>query len=175
MSLDVDAVDAAGEWLRHIPHSADPLARPYPPGDNRWQRGAVVDALYLADDETTLWAEWYRHLAERGLPPMRSLPRDVWRFRVPPLEVADLGHEDRLARLGLPLPVPGRRSWSPYQRVGERLAKEGWAGLVAPSAARPVGLVLCLFVDDPLVTPAEPVSPPKVVIEPPAPPTEMRT
>ena len=106
---------------------------------------------------------------------MRSLPRDVWRFRVPPLEVADLGHEDRLARLGLPLPVPGRRSWSPYQRVGERLAKEGWAGLVAPSAARHVGLVLCLFVDDPLVTPAEPVSPPKVVIEPPAPPTEMRT
>lgn len=175
MALDVDAVDAAGEWLRHIPHSADPLARPHPPGDNRWQRGAVVDALYLADDEATLWAEWYRHLAERGLPPMRSLPRDVWRFRVPPLEVADLSQGDRLARLGLPLPVPGRKSWSPYQRVGETLAKEGWAGLVAPSAARPAGRVLCLFVDDPLVTPAEPVSPPGVVTEPPAPPTEMRT
>lgn len=175
MALDVDAVDAAGEWLRHIPHSANPLARPHPPGDNRWQRGAVVDALYLADDEATLWAEWYRHLAERGLPPTRSLPRDVWRFRVPPLEVADLSQGDRLARLGLPPPVPGRRSWSPYQRVGETLAKEGWAGLVAPSAARPAGRVLCLFVDDSLVTPAETVPPPRVVTEPPAPPTEMRT
>lgn len=175
MALDVDAVDAAGEWLRHLPHSADPLARPHPPGDNRWQRGAVVDALYLADDEATVWAEWYRHLAERGLPPMRSLPRDVWRFRVPTLEVADLSQGDRLAHLGLPPPVPGRKSWSPYQRVGETLAKEGWAGLVAPSAARPAGRVLCLFVDDPLVTPAEPVSPPRVVTEPPAPPKAMRT
>ena len=175
MPLDVDAVDAAGEWLRHLPHSADPLARPYPPGDNRWQRGAVVDALNLADNETTLWAEWYRHLAERGLPPLRSLPRDVWRFRVPPLRVADLRHDDRLARLGVPLPAPGRRTWPPYQRIGETLAKEGWAGLVAPSAARPVGRVLCLFVVDPLVTPARPVSPPSFVTEPPAPPTEMRT
>jgi len=175
VSLDVDAVDAGGEWLRHIPHSADPLARPDPPGDNRWQRGAVVDALYLADDEATLWAEWYRHLAERGLPPLRSLPRDVWRFSVPPLEVADLSHEDRLARLGLPLPAPGRKTWRPFQRVGGTLAKEGWAGLVAPSAARPARLVLCLFVDDPPAAPAQPVPPPRVVTEPPAPPIEMRT
>ena len=175
MLLDVDAVDVAGEWLRHIPHSADPLARPNPPGDNRWQRGAVVDAMYLAKDEETLWAEWYRHLAEHGIPPLQSLPRDVWRFRMPPLPVADLGHADSLARLGLPFPAPGRRSWPPYQRVGETLAKEGWAGLLAPSAARPAGLVLCLFVDDPLVPAAEPVPPPSVVSEPPAPPTEMRT
>jgi len=68
VALDVDAVDAAGAWLRHIPHSADPRSRPNPHGDNRWQRGAIVDALYLAGDELTLWAEWYRHLAERGLP-----------------------------------------------------------------------------------------------------------
>lgn len=175
MLLDVDAVDVAGDWLRHIPHSADPLARPHPPGDNRWQRGAVVDAMYLANDEETLWAEWYRHLAEHGIPPLQSLPRDVWRFRVPPLEVADLRQGNRLARLGLQLPVPGRKSWSPYQRVGETLAKEGWAGLVAPSAARPAGLALCLFVDDPLVTPVKPVPPPSVVSAPPAPPAEMRT
>jgi len=54
VALDVDAVDTAGEWLRHIPHSAGPRSRPLPPGDNRWQRGAVVDALYLAGDEETL-------------------------------------------------------------------------------------------------------------------------
>lgn len=175
MLLDVDAVDAAGEWLRHVPHSADPLARPDPPGDNRWQRGAVVDALYLADDEETLWAEWYRHLAEHGIPPLQSLPRDVWRFRVASLPVADLGHANNLERVGLPVPAPGRTSWPPYQGVGEKLAKEGWVGLLAPSAARPPGRVLCLFVDGGGVTSAKPVPPPSIVREPPAPPAEMRT
>jgi len=42
----------------------------------------VVDAIYLASDEATMWAEWYRHLAERGIPPLQQLPRDVWRYRV---------------------------------------------------------------------------------------------
>jgi hypothetical protein len=175
VALDVDAVDAAGAWLRHIPHAADARSRPLPCGDNRWQRGGVVDALYLAGDEDTLWAEWYRHLAERGLPPTRQLPRDLWRFRVAALEVADLSHEDRLARVGLPLPVPGRKTWPPYHHVGETLWREGWPGLLAPSAARPSGLVLCLFTVDPLVLPAEPVPPPTVVTEPPTPPTGMRT
>lgn len=41
-----------------------PLPEREPPPDNRWQRGGVVDALYLADDEDTVWAEWHRHLAE---------------------------------------------------------------------------------------------------------------
>ena len=174
MALDVDAVDAAGEWLRHIPHSAHVRSRPLPPGDNRWQRGAVVDALYLARDVETLWAEWHRHLAERGLPPARQLPRDLWRFRVPSLEVADLSDEERLARAGVPPPTPGRKTWPPYQRVGETLWHEGWPGLLAPSAARPTGLVLCLFIDDPLVLPAAPVPPPTAVAEPPAPPMGAR-
>lgn len=175
MALDVDAADAAGEWLRHIPRAADPRFRPPPPGDNRWQRGAVVDALYLAREQETVWAEWYRHLAERGLPPMRQLPRDLWRFRVPSLEVADLSDDDRLARVGLPPPRPGRKSWPPYQRVGEALRQDGWPGLLIPSAARPRSLVLCLFVTAGSPLPAEPIPPPTVVAEPPAPPTGMRT
>jgi hypothetical protein len=149
--------------------------RPQPPGDNRWQRGAVVDALYLVDDEDTLWAEWYRHLAERGIPPMQQLPRDRWRFRVGPLDVANISDRSRLGRVNLPLPTPGRRDWPPYQRVGETLWREGWAGLVAPSAARTAGLVLCLFVDDPTVSPAVPSGRPRVVREPPVPPTGMQT
>lgn len=146
-----------------------------PAGDNRWQRGAVVDGLYLSADEDTLWAEWYRHLAERGLPPARQLPRDLWRFRVGPLDVADLSSEDRLARVGLKLPEPGRRTWPRYQAVGETLWREGWPGMVAPSAARPLGVVLCMFIDARLVLAAEPVPPPRVVVHPPTPPTGMRT
>lgn len=149
--------------------------RPQPPGDNRWQHGDVVDALYLADSEDTLWAEWYRHLAERGVPPMHQLPRDAWRYRVALLEVADLTTADRLARIGLSPPIPGRRDWPPYQEVGESLWREGWRGLLAPSAARPEGVVLCLFVDDPASLPARPTPPPRVVAEPPVPPTGMLT
>ncbi|MGH3017412.1 MAG: RES domain-containing protein [Gaiellaceae bacterium] len=135
----------------------------------------MVDALYLADEEATLWAEWYRHLAERGLPPMFKLPRDVWRHRVAASRVADLTNASRLGRVGLNLPVPGRESWRPYQTVGEQLWREGWPGLLAPSAARPDGRVLCVFVDDPGALPVRPVGRPRVVSEPPAPPTGMRT
>ena len=161
--------------MRHLPHGAHPRLRPQPPGDNRWQRGGVVDALYLADDESTLWAEWYRHLAERGLPPTRQLPRAVWRHRVPTIEVADLRVATRLARVGLTVPAPGRAGRKPFQRVGETLWKEGWPGLVAPSAARPDGLILCLFIQSPDLLPAQPMGRPRVVREPPVPPTGMRT
>jgi len=173
--LDAVAVDPAGTWLRQIPHGADPHSRPRPPGDSRWQRGDVIDALYLADDENTLWAEWYRHLAERGIPPMYQLPRDVWRHRVNTLDVADLRDANRLARVGLTLPTPGRAGWPAYQTVGETLWKEGWHGVLAPSAARSDGLVLSLFVEDPNALPAQALPPPSVVTEPPVPPIGMRT
>jgi hypothetical protein len=149
--------------------------RPQPPGDNRWQRGNVVDALYLADREETLWAEWYRHLAERGVPPMQQLPRDLWRFDVPKLDVADLRDSAKLERVGLRPPTPGRGGWTAYQAVGEALWREGWPGLVAPSAAHSDGLVLCLFVADSAFLPARPLRRPRVVREPPVPPTGMRT
>jgi RES domain-containing protein len=149
--------------------------RPQPPGDNRWQRGTVVDALYLADDENTLWAEWYRHLAERGLPPTQQLPRDLWRHRVPSMQVADLRDAAHLEHVSLPLPAPGRAGWEPFQRVGEALWSEGWPGLVAPSAARPDGLILCLFIRSPGALPAPVLGKPTVVREPPVPPTGMRT
>jgi RES domain-containing protein len=170
-----DAVDPAGEWLRHVPHGADARSRPQPPADNRWQRGSVVDALYLADSEETLWAEWYRHLAERGIPPLRPLPRDLWRFQVRSLRIADLSDEERLAAVGLLPPAPGRGNWPHYQEAGERLWREGWQGLLAPSAARPRGVILCLFIDDPTTLPADPVASPATVSAPPPPPTGMQT
>jgi len=103
------------------------------------------------------------------------MPRDLWRYRIRRAEVADLSDARRLARCGLSLPAPGRKTWPPYQAVGETLAGEGWAGLLAPSAARPAGLVLCLFVAERRRLPARPVQPPAVVREPPAPPVGSRT
>lgn len=145
MALDVDALDAAGRWVRHVPVDADPLGHGKPPADNRWQRGYVVDALHLGNDEDGVWAEWYRHLAEAALPPAAGLPRDLRSLTLGSVEVADLTHEARLRRVGLTPPSPGRRTWPGYQRVGEQLHQEGWGGLLAPSAARPESLTLCLF------------------------------
>lgn len=113
-----------------------------------------------------MWAEWYRHLAERGVPPLRGLPRDVWRYRVGALRVADLTTPGHLERAGLTPPAPGRKTWPAYQAVGETLWRRGWAGLLASSAARPAGLVLCLFAAASGL-PAEPVPPPTRVSEPP--------
>lgn len=124
------------------------MRRPNPPADNRWQRGDVVDALYLADSEACVWAEWYRHLAEAAIPPSSALPRDVWEYEVMDLEVADLSDPDRLARVGLGPPRSGRRAWPAYQAVGEQLHGQGWCGLIAPSAARPTSLVLAIFLSD---------------------------
>jgi hypothetical protein len=91
------------------------------------------------------------------------------------MEVADLSDAARLARAGLAVPVPGRAGWKSFQQVGEALWKEGWPGLIAPSAARPAGLVLCLFIVSPVALPALVLGKPKVVREPPVPPIGMRT
>jgi hypothetical protein len=91
------------------------------------------------------------------------------------MEVADLGDATRLTRVGLTRPVPGRGGWKPFQEVGEALWREGWPGLVAPSAARPDGMILCLFIDSRGVLPARSLGRPRVVKEPPAPPAGMRS
>jgi RES domain-containing protein len=131
--------------------------------------------VYLAGSAACAWAEWYRHLAESGVPPQFTLPRDLWRYDIASVEVADLGHVDQLARVGLPAPRPGRRSWPKFQAVGEQLHREGWRGLVAPSAARPEDHVLVIFLAEPTV-PVDVVARSCTRInEPPTPPTGMRT
>ena len=120
-----------------------------------------------------MWAEWYRHLAEAGLPPHKQMPRSLWTWEVR-AEVADLSSDERLHRVGLEPPVPGRRTWPEYQDVGEALFREGWSGLIAPSAARREGRVLCLFRPGDEI-PGRPVGRARVVREPPVPPTGMTT
>lgn len=160
--------------MKHTYPGSLPLPDRDPPPDNRWQRGDVIDALYLAEDEDTVWAEWYRHLAERAIPPLAQMPRDLWTWEVD-VEVADLSTPGRLAAVGLPSPRPGHRSWPAFQQVGERLSKAGWAGLLAPSAARPEGKVLCLFRDSDGIPGAKPSGKPRRITDPPAPPTGLQT
>ena len=177
MALDVEAVTVEGTGLRHVPAGADPAIRPVPPSDNRWQRGRVVDALYLADSPECAWAEWYRHLAERAIPPHVALPRDLWRYTVTVIsfQVANLADPDRLSRVNLPPPQPGRRSWPPYQAVGEQLHHEGWPGLLAPSAARPASTVLVVFLYNGSIPTDVAATNYTRMEDPPIPPTGMRT
>ncbi len=103
---------------------SDPLYRPPTPADGRWQRGTVIEGLYLAAEEATVWAEWYRWLAEHEIEPLHSLPRELWRYRISLRNVADLTGNGALAELGLPDAIPGREQWPAFQRVGERLQTE---------------------------------------------------
>ena len=143
---------------------------------NRWQRGSICDALYLADADQTVWAEWYRFLAEWGLPPANQLPRELWWYQVE-LGLADLSDAEKLAAVGLSQPRPSRRDWPPFQYVGEKLYSEGWRGIAYPSAARPRALALCIFIPfgSEAIDGVEPLPPPTLIREVPPPPSGMTT
>lgn len=145
MPPEVAAIAVHGRWIKHTYPGSPPLPERDPPPDNRWQRGHVVDAPYLADSEQTAW-DWYRHLAERAIPPLAQIPRALWKWDVD-IEVADLSSTEQLSTVGLPPPSPGNLGWPAFQEIGQQLSHAAWAGLLAPSAARPAGQVLCLFRD----------------------------
>jgi len=171
----IQRVSLAGSWWRHTPHGADPLWLASPPSGGRWQDGRTLAAIYLADEESTAWAEWYRVLAEIALPPMHAMPRDLWRWSIAVSQIADLSTPAKLARLDLPAPRPARRSWRPFQAVGEELHQKGYRGVLYPSAARPDHRALCLFRGGIVIPGAEPVRPPRTFRDPPAPPLGLRT
>ncbi len=145
MVIDIASVAIAGKWWRQLPSGLDPAHRPDRPKDARWQRGETLDAVYLADSPDTVWAEWYRWLAESALVPRVGLPRDLWLVEIAIEGVVDLRTSESLEAVGLSAPRPDRREWPAFQAVGERLYAEGRAALAAPSAAREGGVVLCVF------------------------------
>lgn len=154
-ALDVDPVDVFGRWYRHVADSPDGAPRdplwlsPDRAGASRWQRNGVVRAIYLADSIETMWAEWFRHLAENALEQSEALPRQLFAYDMELAGVANLSTAARLRRVGLaPIPPPSRRSWPAYQAVGHRLRDEGYPGLLARAAARPSHTILCVFRPD---------------------------
>lgn len=82
MAADIAAIAVRGLWIKHTYPGSLALPEREPAPDNRWQRGDVIDALYLAEDEETAWAEWHRHLAERMIPPLAQMPRELWKWEV---------------------------------------------------------------------------------------------
>jgi RES domain-containing protein len=134
----------------------------------------VIGGFYLADSPNTAWAEWQRQLAELGLRPEHQLPRDLWRLRVDLDRVADLSDAARLAKVALSPPSASRLEWPQFQVAGEQLHAEGWRGILAPSAARPEGRVLCLFREAETIEGVKPIPPPAFYRNPPRPPANTR-
>lgn len=131
--------------------------------------------MYLADTEATMWAEWYRHLAEAAIPPHAALPRVVYDVTISrPLLIGDLRTAEAVAAVGAVLD-PTRRSWPACQQAGARLADAGWDGLLAPSAARPIGLALVMFWRVGAPAPCRARGDGRVHVTAPAPPTGLRT
>lgn len=179
---NVEPIVVSGLFYRHIPAAGDPLFQPDLAADGRWQRGEAIEGFYLAGSAMTAWREWYRALAELAVPPMRQMPRDLWRFHVHVERVADLSSPSMLLKAGLPPPIPNRSQWPLFQAVGEALAKEGWRGVLYSSASGaepPEGNnALCLFrpeSDSPDIPGVYPSGAPTRYDEPPAPPTNLRT
>jgi hypothetical protein len=173
VALWVAARAVEGIWVRHVPHRAELLGRASVPADGRWQRGDVVPGLYLADSIESVTAEWYRSLAEWGLGPQDHVPYDHHEWRLD-LQLADLSDAERLRGVGLQVPSPDRRTWPAFQRVGEQRWREGWPGLIAPSAARPAALISCVFAGTWPPNGCRPIRGSTVVTAPP-PPRGMQT
>jgi RES domain-containing protein len=174
MTVDIEAVPVTGIWFRHVPCDADPLGEGREPPAGRWQPAGLA-SVYVASDEGTMWAEWYRHLAEEAVPSLRSVPRDCWRLMVRLPRVADLSTRERLARAGLRVPRPGRETWPAFQELGAQLAGLGSHGVLSGSAARPSGRTLCVYLDSAPDAGVRPLPPAERISEPPAPPRGMRT
>lgn len=166
--MEVEGRRLVGTWVRHVPHGADLLGRAVPAADGRWQRGEIVGGLYLADGAETATAEWYRALAEQGFSPQDHIPHDHHRWGLE-VELADLSTEERLAAVGLQMPSPYRQTWAAYQQVGQQLFDDGWAGVVAPSAARPKSLIACVFMANWPRAGCEPIDATTVATVPPRP------
>lgn len=131
--------------------------------------------FYLADSEATAWAEWYRHTSELGVPPAARMPRSTWKIAVDVTDIADLTAPGILVGHGITELRPTRRQWPLTQPVGEAYYRDGWNGLLAPSAARDGGQVLAIFRPVPELPGLVPVLPPHHYTELPPLPTGLRT
>jgi RES domain-containing protein len=145
--IDVAWVPVEGIWVHYVSvarrRGGQRRSRQVPaPG--RWQP-AGTRRLYLANNEDTAWAEFYRALAERGQSPEEEMPCELVWMRVQLERVADLRSETARRTLGLPRMRPTRTQWPTFQAIGTELIAHGAQGVLYGSAARTRSVCLCVY------------------------------
>ena len=149
----------------------------HPAPDGRWQRGEQLAGLYLAQDPDTVWAEWYRALAELGEPPDRAAPaRPVAVLAEPAARRRPARGPRRCERSACRTSSPIAAQWPAFQDAGARLAADGFEGVLFCSSARPAGLCVCVFgTGDGFAGRAARSGSPERISAAPVPPRGMRT
>jgi hypothetical protein len=133
VKLSVGAVVVRGRWVKHAYPGSLPLPERQPPPDNRWQRGDVVNALYLADSDDTAWAEWYRHLAEEPVGGKKPVVDAMGREEDGQLadDRSSMLNRPPSLRIGSPSPSASGRS-----SAGSREQRRDVAGVEAAAVAQ---------------------------------------
>ena len=173
MTGGVAGIAVHGRWLKHTRSRLRGATRARASSRQPLAAGHGRGCLYLADCEDTVWAEWYRHLAERAIPPLAQMPRQLWTWEVD-IEVADLSTAERLTAVGLPhrnpATAPGRRFRRSARDYG---GTAGPGSLAERGSTRGTGAVpLPLFRR---AAEAKPLGQPRTIEEPPPPPTGLHT
>lgn len=103
------------------------------------------------------------------------MPRDTWRVAINVADIGDLSEMATLARHGLTEILPTRRQWPVTQPIGEAYHRDGYRGMLTPSAAHVAGQVLTIFRPLPAMPGLTAKPPPIEYAELPALPTGLRT
>lgn len=148
----VDAIDRlepiayVGDLFRHVAAGRHPLSGAGARSQGgRWNPPQSFATLYLADQKSTVEAEFRRMADRQGLEPAQFLPRRIYKLEVELQAVTDLTRSSlppqALANLDL-----SSDDLTATQAVGEAAQYLGREAILAPSAAGE-GNVLAVFID----------------------------
>jgi RES domain-containing protein len=144
----LERVGWSGDAFRHVAPRHDPLATTGARlRGGRWNPPGSFGALYLADDEATVAAEFRRLAVRQGRRVEDFLPRKLCTFRVRLDALLDLRPASALEAAALDEARIRSDDASACQAVGEAAHILGFEGIAAPSAAGP-GTVLAVYLDN---------------------------
>jgi RES domain-containing protein len=144
----VDALEPttlSTEAFRHIAKGRHPLsgagARLY---GGRWNPPQSFSTLYLAFEQDTVVAEFYRLAERQGRAPEDFLPRQMHRYEITLAAALDLRPAAAQDSLGLTPDALRALDARRCQEIGAAAHYLGFEGIIAPSATG-VGTVIAVF------------------------------